>query len=128
MLASVRVGACQQDSVPGVLGECRPDLLALDAPAVSLADGLGAQRGQVAAASRFAEELAPDVVGAEESADVALFLLFAAVGQDGRSAHTKTDVAHRAGHPGAVQLFIDDGLLGIGSVSAAVLARPGESD
>ena len=51
-----------------------PHLLAVDDPLVAVADGPGAEAGDVAAGARLAEHLAPHLLAGEERAEVALLL------------------------------------------------------
>ena len=51
-----------------MLGQRRPDLLAVDHALVAVAHGAGAEVGQVAAGAGLAEQLAPDLLAAEQRA------------------------------------------------------------
>ena len=80
VLGPVRVGAGEQDAVVGDVRERRPDLLAVDHPVVAVADGAWcAAPARSRARRRLAEQLAPDVVGAQQPGEVALLLVVAAV-------------------------------------------------
>ena len=60
VLGDGRVGAHDDDAIVAILRPARPDLLPVDLPAVAVGLGAGAQAGQVGAARRFGEKLAPD--------------------------------------------------------------------
>ncbi len=68
VLGHVGIGAGQADGVVGVVAARGPDLGAVEAPGVAVALGPGEQTGQVGAAARLGEELAPDVVAVAGSA------------------------------------------------------------
>jgi hypothetical protein len=84
----------------------------------------GAQRGQVGPGRRLAEQLAPDVVGAQQAGEVAPALVVAAVRDDRRPAHAQADVVDQGRDAGAGQLLGDDRLLHERAALPAVLARP----
>src|SRR5262249_58278252 len=60
------VGAGEEDRPLRVLCPARPDLLAGHAEAVAVGLGERADRGEVAAGIRLAEELAPDLVAGQD--------------------------------------------------------------
>ena len=64
-------GSCpgQQHTAVGVLGQARPDLLSVDAPAVVGAVGPAGQGGQVAAGVGLGEALAPRLVPPQQGRD-----------------------------------------------------------
>src|SRR5258708_1349788 len=80
------VGARQGAPPPGELGIARPHLLTLQHPAALGGDGPGRERRQIGAGSGLAEELAPDLLGAQDARDPARLLLVGAVGQNRRAA------------------------------------------
>ena len=67
MLRNRRVGAAEQDAEIGVLSPGGPRFLALDHPVVAVALGAAGEAGEVAAGARLAEELAPQVVAAQQA-------------------------------------------------------------
>ena len=91
MLGQVGVTAGDQQRAPGVLRQRGPHLLPVGYPLLPVADGTGGQRGQVAAGAGLAEQLAPDLLPRPETAQPALLLLVAAVGEDGRGRHAQPD-------------------------------------
>ena len=60
-------GARQQHAPLRVLGQARPDLLAVDPPAVTVAGRPAGERGQVAPRPRLGEALAPDLLAPEQA-------------------------------------------------------------
>jgi hypothetical protein len=126
-LGSLRVGAGEQDAVVRDVRQRRPDLLAVDHPVVAVPDGGGAQRRQVGAGRRLAEQLAPDVVGPQQAGEVPLPLVVAAVGDDGRPAHAQADVVDQSRYAGADQLLLHDRLLHQRAALPAVLAGPADA-
>ncbi len=91
VLGHVGVGAGEQQGPVGVVGERRPHLLAVDHPAVAVADRPGGQAGQVAARAGLAEQLAPDVVGQPQRLQPAGLLLVGAEGEQRRRRHAQAD-------------------------------------
>ena len=75
VLGGVRVRAGQADSVVGLHGQRRPDLLAVEDPPALDRLGPGAQRGQVGPGAGLAEELAPRHRPEQGRAHPALLLL-----------------------------------------------------
>ena len=87
LLLRRRVGADQAEDPVGVLAQRGPGLLAVDDPVVAVADGGGAQRGEVGAGVGLGEALAPPDVEVRRLRQEALLLLLGAEGGDapGRS-------------------------------------------
>ena len=85
VLRRVGIGAGDEDAELRVLGERRPDLLAVHDPLVAVAHGAGAERGQVGARAGLAEELAPDLLGGQQREQVALLLRLDAAVDDRRA-------------------------------------------
>ena len=97
-----RVGADQAEDPVGVLAERRPGLLAVDDPVVAVADGGGAQRGQVGAGVGLGEALAPPDVEVRRLRQEALLLLLVAEGREDRADHAGVEgAAARARWPAA---------------------------
>src|SRR5690606_20425778 len=105
----------------------------VDGPLVAVADGAGAERGQVGSGARFAEQLAPDLLARPQGPQEAPLLLVGAVLEDGRRGHAEADPdAPRVvvGRSGGGQFGVDDGLEGAGgaeSAEALGVVHPGES-
>ena len=87
VLGNVGVGAGEQQAPAGHVGECRPDLLAVDHPLVAVAHRPGRQRGEIRARTGLAEHLAPDLLAAERRAQVPVADLVGPVGDDRRPRH-----------------------------------------
>ena len=124
VLGGVGVGAHQRDPPPGELGVARPDLLALEYPAALGGDGPGGERGQVRSCPGLAEQLAPDLLGAEDAGKPARLLLVGAVRQDRRPHVVDAVAVHRLRRPGAGVLHVEDGHLHRRGPPAAVARRP----
>src|SRR5207237_1041938 len=65
VLRQRRVGTREEDAPARELRVARPHLLPADDEAVAVGLGAGAERGQVAAGVRLAEELAPELLGGQ---------------------------------------------------------------
>ena len=122
VLGHVGVGAGDEDAELRVLGQRRPDLLAVDDPLVAVAHGPGAEVGQVAAGLGLAEQLAPDLLGRQQREEVALLLLLGAGVHERRAGPADADLVRRAPHAGPPQLVVDDQLVDRVGVEAP---RPG---
>ena len=96
VLLRLGIGAGEQQRVARPLGAARPDLLTVHDPLVAVAHRPGGERGEIGAAARFAEELAPLGGAHEQSREVVLLLLFAAEREHDSGALPGTD---RVGHP-----------------------------
>ena len=107
----------------GVLAERRPGLLAVDHPVVAVADGGGAQRGEVGAGVGLGEALAPPDVEVRRLGQEALLLLLVAEGGDDRADHAGVE-GQRLGHVGQLHLLAPDVALQRRPVLAAPLDRP----
>ena len=110
------------------LGVARPHLLPVDHPAVAVALGTRAHRGEIASRVRLAEELAPDLVAGEDRGEQAALQLVAAVGDERRAGVVDADTIQQLRRPRARELLVRDRLLTRRRVAAAVLARPEQSD
>ena len=127
VLGHVGVGAGEQQAERGVLRVRRPDLLARQPPgAVLLLPGARLHAGEVGAGGGLGEELAPDLVGREHRAEVALLLLLGAVRDERRPEHPDADDVEDPRHAGAADLLVDDDLLERAEAGAAVLGGPGD--
>ena len=80
--------------------------------------------GEVGAGGRLGEELAPDLVGGQHRAEVALLLVLGAVRDQRRAEHAHADDVEDPGHAGAADLLVDDDLLERAEARAAVLGGP----
>ena len=123
LLLRGRVGAAQAEDPVGVLAERRPGLLAVDHPVVAVADGGGAQRGQVGAGVGLGEALAPPDVEVGRLRQEALLLLLVAEGRDDRADHAGVE-GERLRHAGQLHLLAPDVALQRRPVLAAPLHRP----
>ena len=125
VLGQLGVGAREQQAEGRVLRVRRPHLLAGEAPgAVLLLPGARLDAGEVGARGGLGEHLAPDLVGVEHRAEVALLLLLVAVRDQRRAEHADADDVEDPGHAGAADLLVDDDLVERAEALAAVLGRP----
>ena len=125
VLGQVGVRAGEQEPERGVLRVRRPHLLAREPPgAVLLLLGARLHAGQVRARRGLGEELAPDLVGREHRAEVALLLVLGAVRDQRRPEHPHADDVEDPGHAGAPDLLVDHDLLERPEAGAAVLGGP----
>ena len=119
-----RVGAEQEQPPLGQVGGGDPDLLAVDHVVVAVADGGGAQVGQVVAGVRLGEPLAPVVGGVEDRGEPPRLLLLGAPGDDhGADLPEPVGVEHARCAVLGHDLGVEDALHG-GGVAAAVLLGP----
>ena len=84
----------------------------------------GLHAGEVRARGRLGEELAPDLVGGEHRAEVALLLLLGPVRDQRRAEHAHADDVEDPRHAGAADLLVDDHLLERAEPGAAVVRGP----
>jgi len=108
---SLGVGAGEQEAAVGVVGPRRPDLLAVEDPAVSVLDRTGREAGQVAAGVGLAEALRPDLLAGEELLDVGVLLPLAAEDVDRRRREADTETAEDGRSADRGQLLLVDRLL-----------------
>ena len=109
VLGNLRVGACYQQPVARDVGQCGPDLLAVDHPFVAVALCPGGEGGNVRAGTGLGEQLAPDVLVREQRSQE-LLLFGGAVNLHRRSAHSVADrvgdTAHRPACSGDPALYL----------------------
>ena len=84
-LRDVVVGPGQKDRPVRKVGPRGPHFLAGDDPLIAVALGPGGQRGEIGAGAGLAEELAPDLLVADDGGEEALALLLGAVCEECRS-------------------------------------------
>ena len=105
-LGSDAVGAGHEDAPVAVATARAPHLLTVHDEAVAVALGRRAQRREVAAGARLAEELAPHLVGGQRLAQVAgLLLLGRAEAHDGLAGQHDADHVDERRHAGAGALL-----------------------
>ena len=109
MLRHVRIGAHDDDAEVGKMCAGGPDFLAIDNPVIAISLGPCAQRGEIGATGRFAEQLAPNFFTTQCRFDVAVKLFRFGIGHHGRDAHAEANFKQTAWH-GEIFLFlvIDD--------------------
>ena len=107
VLGHVPVGAGQQHAVVGVVGAGVPHLLAVDDPLVAVALGPGRESGEVGAAPRLAEELAPDVLAEQRRAEERRLSVVGAVLEDRRRRQTPSHAARRGDGAELLELLGD---------------------
>jgi hypothetical protein len=131
-VAVPRIAGRSADNLPdvGQVGPGGPDLLAADPPAVPThlhPDGLGPDRGQIRAGAGLAEQLAGDLLPAEQQRQPVLFLLLGAVPADGGRDHAQADGQRRiAGHLVLPGQSLEGARVGGGQAGAAELRRAGD--
>ena len=127
MLGGVLVGARQQETPVGDVGEGRPDLCAVHEKVVAVVFGDGLDAGEVGAGVGLAEKLAPAHVGLGDGRQEALFLGLRAVADEQGADHARADAVAARG------LVLDD-LLGVDDLPEvrpllpAVLLGPGHDE
>src|SRR5271156_586321 len=89
-LATLGVGAYDQDAMIAEMCARGPDFLAIDDPFVSHAFGARAQPREVRTRGGFGEQLAPDLLAGGHGRKMALLLLVARKGHQRRPAHALT--------------------------------------
>ena len=119
-----RVGPHEAGGVVAVLRARRPDLLALEHELVAVAPGPGLHAREVRARAGLAEQLAPDVVAAQQRRDERLLLLLAGVHQQRRPAHAEPDLERAGRDLEGLRLAVVDALVAAGQPPPAVLGRP----
>src|SRR5205085_12384865 len=104
------------------------DLLAVEHPAA--VDGVGARlhRGEVGPGSRLAEQLAPDLVGAQDPREPAFLLLPRSVGEESWPGEVDADAADELGGARPRQPLLNDVVLERSRAASAVLRRPRHAD
>ena len=126
LVALARAHPGGQHAPLGHAGVGRPDLLAVDAPAVAVLGGPGLERGEVRARLRLAEALAPDHVAGRDGGQVLVLLRLGAVGHDRRPDPVEAHVLGAAGLVVGPHLLADHGLLPDRAAPAPVLGGPGD--
>ncbi len=107
VLRDVGVGARDEDAELRHLGARRPDLLAVDDELVAVTHCPGRERGEIAAGSGLAEQLAPDLLAREQREEVPILLLVAARVQDRRAGPSDPDLVLRPRHLRSAHLVVD---------------------
>src|SRR3981081_472931 len=92
VLGHIGIGAGDQQAIVGVVRARGPDFLAVDDPIVAASLRARAQAGDVGAAGRLREQLAPDLLTGSELRQIVTFVLLAAIGHYGRAAHAFADL------------------------------------
>ena len=106
VLGHVPVGAGQQHPVVGVVGAGVPHLLAVDDPLVAVALGAGGEPGQVGAAARLAEQLAPRVLAGDGRPQEAALQVVGAVLEDRRRGQAHAAAAGGADRADPAELVV----------------------
>src|SRR5439155_17088444 len=95
MLRRLRISTRQQDTHIRDVRHTGPDLLPIDDKIIAVLDCPGLQRGQIRARVRLRKALAPDLLGAQNAWDIALFLrLYPAYHQRWTNDHQPECVGH----------------------------------
>ena len=127
MLGSRAIRAHKQQTPIRQLRKARPNLLTVDDEVVAVADGLGAERGQVAAGVRLRKSLTPNLLAGENRRQVTFLLLLRAQHDDRWTNQREANRADQLRGVGVRQLFLKDGLLHDRRAAPAVLLRPGNA-
>ena len=93
------------------VGAAGPDLRAVDDVLVAVAHRSGRQAGQVGAGVGLGEQLAPDLLAAEDLGKVPLVLLGCSGEEDGRGGPPGADGIARAADAGPGEFVVDDQLV-----------------
>ncbi len=117
--------AHQQETPVCVVRERGPDLLAVHHELVAVGHRTGAERGEVGARRRLAEELRPEDVAARGGLQETGLLRLAAVRHERGAQHREPAVEDALPHPDARELLLPDHALGGAEAAAAPLPRPG---
>ncbi len=125
VLGHVGIGAHEQHPTLRVVRARRPDLLAVHDPVVTIAERRRTKRCEVRPGARFAEQLAPDLLAAEERPQPSCFLLVRSVRDQGGSRQHDPDAELVVGNVEARALLVVDDLLDERDAAAPVLTRPG---
>ena len=107
VLGGRRIGAGQQDPPLGDVRVARPHLLPVDDPVVAVTLGPGGERGQVRAGAGLGEQLAPEVLPAEQRPEPAVLLLLGAGVHEGWPRPSDADGVDRAPDAFPPQLLVD---------------------
>ena len=110
VLRAVGARARDEDAELGVIGERRPDLLAVHDVDVTVAHRTRREAREVGTRARLAEQLAPHLLAREHRPEVALLLLVVAERDEDRSAVADADRVDRFRDAGAPHLVFDDQL------------------
>ena len=109
MFWQINIGTSEQNCVIGKLAKAGPNFLTVDDPVVAIAHGASAERSQVAARTRFAEELAPHLFALQDGGEVMLLLFGCSVGDECWSNHADRHCEGTGRHVKLRHLFGKDG-------------------
>ena len=104
VLRRVPVRAGEEHAVRDDLGVARPDLGAVDAPLVAVADGRGPRSGEVGPGVRLGQHLARGLTAVRHAAQEAVALLIGAVAEQHRGQQRGTDARRRTERPDGAAL------------------------
>ena len=123
-LRDVVVGPGQKDRPVRKMGPRGPYLLAGDDPLIAVALGPGGQRGEIGAGPGLAEELAPDLLVADDGREEAPALLLGAVREECGSRQIQAERVEAAQVEGA-QLFVGPPRHGRREIETSIGPGPG---
>ena len=126
-LRTCGVGAHEAGGVVAVLRARRPHLLAVEDEHVTVAPGAGLDAREVRTGARLAEQLAPDVITAQQGREDDLLLLLARVGQQRGTAHGEADFERTGRNLERFGFAVIDALKAGRQATPAVGDRPGDS-
>src|SRR5205807_6967903 len=125
---SVGIGAHEQLAVVRHMRRRGPYLLPRDDVVVTIADGTGAQPGEVGAGLRLGEPLAPHVLAAQDPREVESLLIGRPLGdQGGAGVQGSHEVAADVGRARSFELFEEHQLLAGGGAAPAVFGWPADA-
>jgi hypothetical protein len=128
VLGRIGIGAAQQEHVIGDETLCRPDLLSVDHPLVTVEHRLGAECREIGTGIGFAESLAPGDGAREDLGQELLLLLLGAPLQDRRSHQGVAEEVRAHRRPGIGELLGHDDGFHRGESLAAVFLGPRRAD
>ena len=127
MLGGIGVGTGQEEAPVCELGAGVPNLLAVYHPVVVVSNGTGSQSGQVRSSARFAEQLAPGHLTADERGEEPRGDGLGGVDLEGGTEHCDGGTDEPSVGAEASRLLTEDALGPRRSSSAPEFAGPGQA-
>ena len=122
-----RPGARQQQAALRAIGAAGPDLLAVDAPDIAVANRARPQACEVGAGFRLRESLAPDVAHIEDGRKEAHFCASVPIGEDDRTGKLLADRIDTFRRRQRADFLVGDEMLTQGAAVPAVSRGPGDA-
>ena len=120
----VPIGPREQEAPLRDAGIARPDLVAVDDPAVAVPLSPRRDGGKIGASARLRKALAPDFVASQDGRQIAPLLFLGADRQDQRTGQLHPRDVDGFGRCDPAQLLADDQMVEIIEALSAVLPRP----